>query len=88
MAASLRGAFFDSFALFAVGTDRLAQELSQGRAPAGENGQAEEAEALEGEVSREALGADRKLLVLLSNCAFVRGSIMPSLVDRCVGLLL
>ena len=29
------------------------------------------------------INADRKLLVLLSNCAFVRGSIMPSLIDRC-----
>jgi hypothetical protein len=28
------------------------------------------------------LGADRKLLVLLSNCAFVRGSIMPTFAAR------
>lgn len=70
-AASLRGAFFDSFASYAVATDRLSLELSA-QAPPGE------------EVPDEDLiNTDRKLLVLLSNCAFVRGSIMPSLIDRC-----
>ncbi|CAL5224212.1 g6858 [Coccomyxa viridis] len=74
-AASLRGAFFDSFASYAVATDRLSLELSA-QAPPGE------------EVPDEDLiNTDRKLLVLLSNCAFVRGSIMPSLIDRFRGLL-
>lgn len=72
VAASLRGAFFESFASYAVGTDRLSQELSA-KAPTDE-------EALEGE---PLISGDRKLLVLLSNCAFVRGSIMPGLIDRC-----
>ena len=72
VAASLRGVFFESFASYAVGTDGLSQELSA-KAPTDE-------EALEGE---PLISGDRKLLVLLSNCAFVRGSIMPGLIDRC-----
>ena len=74
-AASLRGAFFDSFASYAVATDRLSTELSA-QAPTGEEDPDED----------PLINADRKLLVLLSNCAFVRGSIMPSLIDRCATL--
>ena len=69
-AASLRGAFFDSFASYAVATDRLSLELSA-QAPSGDEAPDE-----------DLINTDRKLLVLLSNCAFVRGSIMPSLIDR------
>lgn len=76
VAASLRGAFFDSFASYAVGTDHLSQELSA-KGPPGEGGDAPEEEAAP-------ISGERKLLVLLSNCAFVRGSVMPSLIDRCV----
>ena len=77
VAASLRGAFFESFASYAVGTDRLSQELSA-KAPTDE-------EALQEE---PLISRDRKLLVLLSNCAFVRGSIMPGLIDRCAPVAL
>lgn len=71
-AASLRGAFFDSFASYAVATDRLSLELS-----------AQASTADDAPDEEHLIPADRKLLVLLSNCAFVRGSVMPSLIDRC-----
>ena len=78
MATALRGAFFDSFATYAVATDRLSQELSA-IAPMEADGEDAPDEGEDGLMS-----GNRKLLVLLSNCAFVRGSVMPSLIDRCV----
>ena len=78
VAAALRGAFFDSFATYAVATDRLSQELSA-KAPAEEGDENAPDTGEDGLMS-----GNRKLLVLLSNCAFVRGSVMPSLIDRCV----
>ena len=56
-----------------MATDQLSLELSA-QASTGDDVPNED----------ELINADRKLLVLLSNCAFVRGSIMPSLIDRCV----
>ena len=80
VAAALRGAFFDSFATYAVATDRLSQELSA-KAPAKEGD-----EDAPGADEDGLMSGNRKLLVLLSNCAFVRGSVMPSLIDRCVAV--
>ena len=77
VAAALRGAFFDSFATYAVATDRLSQELSA-KAPTEEGD-----EDAPGADEDGLMSGNRKLLVLLSNCAFVRGSVMPSLIDRC-----
>ena len=76
VAAALRGAFFDSFASYAVATDRLSQELSA-KAPTGEDDEDAPGKGEDGLMS-----GNRKLLVLLSNCAFVRGSIMPRLIGR------
>ena len=77
VAAALRAAFFDSFATYAVATDRLSQELSA-KAPVEEGDEDAPGAGEDGLMS-----GNRKLLVLLSNCAFVRGSVMPSLIDRC-----
>ena len=82
VAAALREAFFDSFATYAVATDRLSQELSA-KAPTEEGD-----EDAPGADEDGLMSGNRKLLVLLSNCAFVRGSVMPSLIARCAARVL
>ena len=84
-AAALRSAFFDSFTSFAVATDRLSSEIatSKQRASSDEDAAAgAAAAATAGAADDDGIGADRKVLVLLSNCAFVRGNIMPSFASR------
>ncbi len=84
-AAALRSAFFDSFTSFAVATDRLSSEIatSKQRASSDEDAAAGAATAAAAAADDDGIGADRKVLVLLSNCAFVRGNIMPSFASRC-----
>lgn len=93
-AASLRSAFFESFTSYAVATDKLSFEvvpaasgkprplfptvnsLEEGEA----DGEATPPAAADADV--DGISSDRKLLVLLSNCAFVRGSTMPTFYNR------
>ncbi|CAL8463713.1 g3247 [Coccomyxa elongata] len=88
-AAALRSAFFDSFTSFAVATDRLSSEIatSKQRASSDEDAAAGAATAAAAATDDDGIGADRKVLVLLSNCAFVRGNIMPTFASRFQGLL-
>ncbi|EIE27758.1 hypothetical protein COCSUDRAFT_64368 [Coccomyxa subellipsoidea C-169] len=82
-AAALRSAFFDSFTSFAVATDKLSSEIATHKRSASIDNNADEAAMAED----DGIGADRKVLVLLSNCAFVRGNVMPSFASRFHGLL-
>lgn len=85
-AAALRSAFFDSFTSYAVATDKLSSEIAGHRraaAVAAADGDDSPAAAAAPEAENDGIGADCKVLVLLSNCAFVRGNIMPSFAERC-----
>lgn len=77
-AAALRSAFFDSFTSFAVATDKLSSEIATHKRSASIDNNVDEAAMAED----DGIGADRKVLVLLSNCAFVRGNVMPSFASR------
>jgi len=69
-------ALFESFTLFAAAVDPLADSIS-----AGGGGGALRALANGG--GADGATPDRKLLVLLSNCAHVRGAVLPGLLTRC-----
>ncbi|KAK9814628.1 hypothetical protein WJX72_008970 [[Myrmecia] bisecta] len=73
-AASLRVIFFDSFTVFAVATDKLANAVA--------NEQAAGKDDKDSKVS-----ADAKLLVLLSNCVYMRTQVMLNLALRYSTLL-
>jgi len=76
VALALRAALFESFTLFAAAVDQLADGISAGGG----------AGALRAVASGGGAGGatpDRKLLVLLSNCAHVRGAVLPGLLTRC-----
>ncbi|KAK9917910.1 hypothetical protein WJX75_009504 [Coccomyxa subellipsoidea] len=85
-AAALRSAFFDSFTSFAVATDKLSSEIATFK-PSNSIDASGETAATAAAAEDDGIGADRRVLVLLSNCAFVRGNIMPSFAGRFRGLL-
>lgn len=84
--------FFDSFTLFAAAVDQLADQITAAAAAgamprASSGGGATGSTAPNGGTPRaggfiDATSPDRKLLVLLSNCAFVRSSVLPGLTTR------
>ncbi|KAK9836321.1 hypothetical protein WJX81_005210 [Elliptochloris bilobata] len=93
VALSLRTTFFESFTLYAAAVDQLADHITAAAAsgtPVAGGGTPTRGGVLASQGGPGAAGAtppDRKLLVLLSNCAYVRSSIMPGLMTR-FGVLL
>ena len=89
VAEALRTAFFESFTLYAAAVEQLADQIAAGEATggplAGGKAPAQGGAAVfpRGPGAADATPPDRKLLVLLSNCAHVRSSVMPSLFTRC-----
>lgn len=89
VAEALRTAFFESFTLYAAAVDQLADQIAAGGAAgnpvAGMKPPAQGGAAVSprGPGAANATPPDRKLLVLLSNCAHVRSSVMPGLFTRC-----
>ena len=89
MAEALRTAFFESFTLYAAAVDQLADRIAAGGAAgnsvAGGKPPAQGGAAASpgGPGAADATPPDRKLLVLLSNCAHVRSSVMPGFFTRC-----
>ena len=77
VALALRAALFESFTLFAAAVDQLADGISAAGGVAAPRG------AANGGGAVGATPPDRKLLVLLSNCAHVRGAVLPGLLTRC-----
>ena len=89
VAEALRTAFFESFTLYAAAVDQLADQIAGGGAAGNPlAGGKPPAQGGAGGVPPGGPGAadatppDRKLLVLLSNCAHVRSSVMPGLFTR------
>jgi hypothetical protein len=65
-----------------VATDKLSSEIATFK-PSNSIDASGETAATAAAAEDDGIGADRRVLVLLSNCAFVRGNIMPSFAGRC-----
>ena len=84
VAQALRTAFFESFTLYAAAVDQLADQIAAAGAAGTPPARGGAASSPRVSSALVATPPDRKLLVLLSNCAHVRSSVMPGLLTRCV----
>ncbi|KAK9861363.1 hypothetical protein WJX84_001108 [Apatococcus fuscideae] len=78
VAAKSREAFFQSFIVFAVAADKLAEALTTPQSAAG----SEADRPFTAAAAAPAPSTDARLLTLFSNCQHVRSSILPSLCER------